>query len=107
MSTLDPLDPTSITPDVAAVPLTPTPWDDLADGRHVVTPDGVVWQRRAGLWHRDPWWQGSGAEEIVAVCAEPDEWAFDLGWSRKQVEETVGSLTPIHLPRRGRDSERP
>jgi hypothetical protein len=98
VTALDPLDPTSIMPDLTVVPLTPTPWDDLPDGQHAVTPDGAVWQRRAGLWHRDPWWQGSDAEEIIAVCTEPDEYAFDLGWTRKHVEETVGPLTPIRLP---------
>lgn len=95
---LDPFDPTVIAPGLAAIPLTPTPWDDLPDGQHAVTPDGTVWQRRNGLWHRHPWWQGSTVEETVAVCADPDEYAYDLGWTRKHVEESVGSLTPITLP---------
>lgn len=100
---LDPFDPVVIAPGVAAIPLTPAPWDDLPDGQHAVTPDGSVWQRRKGLWHRDPWWQGLVAREIVAVCAEPDEWAFGLGWTRKHVEEHVGPLTPITLPKEPSD----
>ena len=95
---LDPFDPTVIAPGVAAIPLTPTPWDDLPDGQHAVTPDGTVWQRRAGLWHRHPWWQGSTAEEIIAVCDDPDEYAYSLGWTRKHVEENVGGLMTIDLP---------
>lgn len=95
---LDPLDPSAVAPGVAAVPLTSTPWDDLPDGQHAVTPDGTVWQRRSGLWHREPWWQGSDADEIVNICSDPDEYAYDLGWTRKQVEENVGPLTPITLP---------
>lgn len=98
MTALDPLDPTLVAPGVAAIPLTSTPWDDLPDGQHAVTPNGVVWQRRSGLWHRDPWWQGSEASEIVNVCTDPDEYAYDLGWTRKHVEDTHGPLTSITLP---------
>lgn len=95
---LDPIEPTQIAPSVAAIPLTPTPWDDAEDGQCAVTSDGTMWQQRKGLWHRHPWWQGSDAGEIVAVCEDPDEWAFDLGWTRKHVEDTSGPLTPITLP---------
>lgn len=95
---LDPFDPTLIAPGVAAVPLTPTPWDDLPDGQLAVTPDGTVWQRRSGLWHRSPWWQGFDYEEIVAICADPEEYAYDLDWTRKHLEDHVGPLTPITLP---------
>lgn len=95
---LDPFDPTEIAPGVVAIPLTPTPWDDAEDGQHAVTPDGTVWQRRAGLWHQDPWWQQSDAEEIKAICADPDEWAYGNGWTRKHIEDAYGPLTPITLP---------
>lgn len=95
---LDPIDPTPITPGLVAIPLSPTVWDDLLDGQHAVTPDGWVWQRREGLWVGDPWWQEVDAAEIIAICAEPNEWAYDMGWPRAHVEDTHGSLTPITLP---------
>jgi hypothetical protein len=95
---LDPIDPTQIAPNMAAIPLAPTVWDDLSDGQHAVTPDGTVWQRREGLWYRDPWWQGEDAEQIIAVCTDPSEWAYALGWTRKHVEDAVGLLAPITLP---------
>lgn len=101
---LDPIEPTQIGPGLAAIPLIPTPWDDLPDGQHAVTEDGTVWQRRKGLWWRDPWWQGSDAEQIVAVCANPDEWAYSNGWTRKQVEDSQGPLMPITLPREADDA---
>jgi hypothetical protein len=96
---LDPIDPTAISPGLAAVPLAPSVWDDLPDGQHALTDNAVVWVRRNGLWHRDPWWQGEDADQIKAVCADPDEWAYDLGWPRKYVEDAHGPLTPITLPR--------
>jgi hypothetical protein len=95
---LDPIDATQIAPGLVAIPLGPTPWDDLNDGQHAITPDGVVWQRREGLWHRDPWWQGNDAAETCEVCSDPGDWAYDLGWSRKHIEDSVGPLTPITLP---------
>jgi hypothetical protein len=95
---LDPIEPTQIAPNVTAIPLAPTVWDDLPDGQHAVTPDGTVWQRRDGLWFADPWWQREDAEQVIAVCAAPDEWAYGLGWTRKHVEDTSGPLTPIALP---------
>lgn len=98
MGELDPLDPTAIAPGVIAIPLEPTPWDDLPDGQHAVTPDGTVWQRRGGLWFRDPWWQGMEADDIAAVCADPDEWAYSLGWPRRDVEDGNGPLRAITLP---------
>lgn len=102
MSTpLDPIDPTAIGPGLAAIPLSPTPWDDLLDWQHAVTPDGIVWQRRDGLWSPDPWWQLEDAEQIKAVCADPDEWAYGGGWPRKMVEEAHGPLEPIDLPSDG------
>lgn len=100
MSTpLDPIEPTVIGPGLAAIPLTPTVWDDAEDGQHAVTSDGIVFQRRKGLWHMDPWWQNNGdGAEIVAVCENPDDWAYGLGWPRKMVEDTHGPLAPITLP---------
>lgn len=98
MADLDPIDPTEIAPGVAAVPLIPTPWDDMTDGQHALSGDGTVWQRRGGLWHMAPWWQDEAADEIKAICADPDEWAYDVGWTRKQVEDAKGPLTPITLP---------
>ena len=95
---LDPIDPTVIGPGLAAIPLAPTVWDDLTDGQHAVTPGGIVWQRRGGLWHMDPWWQREVAEQIIAICAEPDEWAYDNGWPRGYVEDAYGPLTAITLP---------
>lgn len=97
---LDPIDLTAITPEVVAIPLTPTVWDDAENGQHAVTQDGTVWHRRDGLWWRDPWWQGSDHDEIVATCADPEEWAYSLGWPRKQVEDAQGPLTYITIPRR-------
>lgn len=96
---LDPIEPTQIGPGLVAIPLEPTPWDDLEDGQYAVTPNGTVWLRRKGLWFREPWYQGSDAEEIIAVCADPDEWAYNNGWTRKHVEDATGPLTPITLPR--------
>ena len=95
---LDPIEPTVIGPGLAAIPLIPTPWDDAEDGQCAVTHDGTVWQRRKGLWHMNPWWQGTPAEEIIAICAKPDHWAYDLDWTRKQVEDAKGLLTPIVPP---------
>ena len=95
---LDPIDPTEIAPGVVVVPQTPSPWDDAEDGQHAVTPDGLVYERRDGLWHLDPWWQTEDHDQIVAICADPDEWAYDNGWPRKYVEDTHGPLTPITLP---------
>lgn len=95
---LDPIEPTEIAPGVIAIPLAPTVWDDLPDGQHAVTPDGTVWQRRGGLWFMDPWWQREDAAQIIAICAEPDEWAYSNGWPRKTVEEGYGALTPVVLP---------
>lgn len=95
---LDPIDPTEIAPGVVAVPLAPTVWDDAEDGHHAVTDDGTVWERREGLWHQRPWWQNETAAQVVAVCADPEEWAYDLGWTRSHVEDTRGPLTPITLP---------
>lgn len=98
---LDPFDPTVIAPGLIAIPLEPTPWDDLPDGQHAVTPDGIVWGRRDGLWHRDPWWQGTDADsvdEFIEICADPNAWAYDLGHPRKNVEESHGPLTPVALP---------
>lgn len=106
MSRLDPIEPTAIAPGLVAIPLTPTPWDDAEDGQCAVTSDGTVWKRRDGLWHRHPWWQGVDTEQIVAVCEEPDEWAYDLGWTRKHIEESVGALTYIALPTNGWREER-
>lgn len=83
---------------LVAVPLTSTPGDDVKDGSSAVTPDGTVWQHRKGLWYEHPWWQRCDAEEIIAVCDDPEEWAYNLGWTREQVEESVGALTYIHLP---------
>lgn len=96
---LDSIEPTVIGPGVAAIPLTPTVWDDAEDGQHAVTVDGTVWERRRGMWWRHPWWQGLDAEEIIATCADPDDWAYSLGWPRKNVEDAHGPLTPITLPR--------
>lgn len=75
---LDPIEPTRIAPNLTAIPLGPTVWDDLPDGQHAVTPDGTVWQRRNGLWHMDPWYQREDADQIIAVCAEPDAWAYGV-----------------------------
>ena len=98
MTGLDPFDPMVIAPGLAAIPLTPTPWDDLPNGQYAVDPQGIVWQRRAGLWHRDPWWQGCDAAEIIDICDAFETFAYDLGWTRKHVEDSVGLLTPIILP---------
>ena len=106
MTALDPIDPTAISPGLAAAPLTPPVWDDAEDGQHAVTPNGVVFQRRDGLWHMDPWWQTEGGQQIADICAAPDAWAFDLGWPRKFVEETHGVLTSITLPDIARGSAR-
>lgn len=95
---LDPIDPTPIGPGLTAIPLTATPWDELEDGQYAVTPDGTVFVRRDDLWHLSPWWQGSDGAEIVAICENPDEWAYDLGWTRKHIEDARGPLTPITLP---------
>lgn len=95
---LDPTEPTEIGPGLAAIPLHPTPWDDLDDGTRAVTRNGVVWERRAGMWHRSPWWQGSDGDEIIAICADPDDWAYDLPYSRAHVEEAYGPLAPVVLP---------
>lgn len=95
---LDPIDPTAIGPGLTAIPLGATPWDELGDGQHAVVRDGTVWVRRAGMWHRDPWWQRRDADEIVAVCADPDGWAYDMGWTRKHIEDTYGPMTPVALP---------
>jgi len=95
---LDPIDPTVIGPGLAAIPLAPTVWDDLPDGQWAVTPDGRVFRRRNGLWHLDPWWQGTDGAEIIAVCEYPNQWAYDSGWPRKMVEDAHGVLTPITLP---------
>lgn len=95
---IDPIDPTVIGPGLVAIPLSPTVWDDLPDGQCAVTPNGTVWKRRKGLWHMDPWWQGEDADQIKAICAEPDQWAYDGGWPRKYVEEAHGALDPITLP---------
>jgi hypothetical protein len=96
---LDPIEPTAISPGLAAIPLAPTPWDDAEDGQHAVTPNGIVFHRRGGLWHMYPWWQNNGdGAEIAAICAGPDEWAFDLDWTRKHVEDAHGPLTFITLP---------
>ena len=98
---LDPIEPTLIGPGLVATPLTPTVWDDMPDGQHAVTPNGIVFQRRKGLWFMDPWWQREDAEQIIAVCAEPDEWAYNNGWPRKNIEDAHGPLTPITLPPSG------
>ena len=99
---IDPIDPTVIGPGLVAIPMAPTVWDDLPDGQHAVTPNGLVFQRRDCLWHMDPWWQGNGdGEEIAAICAKPESWAFDMGWPRKYVEDAHGVLTPITLPGSG------
>ena len=103
MTELDPIDPTVIGPGLVAVPLGPTVWDDLPDGQHAVAPDGTVYQRRGGLWFRDPWWQGSDGEEVVAICDNPDGWAYDNGWPRAYIEAAEGGLTPIVLPGRSGD----
>src|ERR1044072_6802921 len=95
---LDPIEPTVIGPGLVAVPMTPTVWDDLPDGQHVLTPDGRVWRRRGGLWYLDPWWQGEDAEQIKAICENPDKWAFNLSWTRAQVEDAYGPMEPIMLP---------
>lgn len=96
---LDPIEPTPIGPGLTAIPMSPTVWDDLPDGQHAVTPNGIVFRRRNGLWHMDPWWQNNGdGEQIAEICADPDEWAFDSGWPRKVVEDAHGALTPITLP---------
>ena len=95
---LDPIDATQIAPGVAVIPLIPTPWDDLPDGQHAVTPDGTVWKRNSGLWRMDPWYQRDDAEQIIAVCENPDEWAYGNDWTRKHVEDAFGPLTPITLP---------
>ena len=95
---LDPFDPVLLAHGLVAVPLTPTPWDDLPDGQHAITTNGTVWQRKDGLWHRQPWWQGCTYAEVLAVCTDPDEYAYSLCWTRKQVEESVGPLTLINLP---------
>lgn len=96
---LDPIEPTAIGPGLTAIPLTPSVWDDAEDGQHAVTPNGLVFQRRDGLWHMDPWWQNNGdGEQIAAICADPDEWAYDSGWPRKYVEDAHGPLTPVALP---------
>lgn len=95
---LDPIDPTILGPGLAAIPLAPTVWDDAEDGQHAVTQDATVWQRRDGLWWREPWWQGSDHDEIVAVCADPGEWAYGLGWPRDQLEAAHGPLTLIMIP---------
>lgn len=97
---LDPIESTAIGPGLAAIPLGATVWDDAEDGQHAVTPDGIVFQCRKGLWHMDPWWQNNGdGAEIAAICADPDEWAFDSGWPRKMVEDAHGPLTYITLPK--------
>lgn len=95
---VDPIEPTQIAPNALVIPLAPTVWDDLPDGQHAVTPDGTVWQRRGGLWYAYPWWQREDAAQIIAVCADPGEWAYDNGWPRKMVEDACGTLTPIALP---------
>lgn len=95
---LDPIDPTPIGPGLTAVPLAPTPWDDCEDGQHAVTGDGTVFVRRRGLWHFAAWWQGTDGAEIIAICLNPGEWAYDTGWPRKMVEDAKGPLTPISLP---------
>lgn len=95
---LDPIEPTEIGPGLVAIPISPTVWDDLPDGQHAVAPDGSVFQRRKGLWYPIPWWQGSDAAEIIAVCAHPDEWAWCSGWPRHAIEIAHGPLTPITLP---------
>lgn len=51
---LDPIEPTVIGPGLAAVSLAPTVWDDLPDWQYALTPDGIVWQRRRGLWWPAP-----------------------------------------------------
>lgn len=98
---LDPIDPTPIAPGLVAIPLTPTPWDQFNDGQVGLTQDGTVWQRRHGLWHRHPWWQSEDADQIRAVCSNPGEWAYDMGWTLAQVEATKGPIEPITLPPSG------
>lgn len=98
---LDPIEPTVIGPGLAAVSLAPTVWDDLPDWQYALTPDGIVWQRRRGLWWPAPWWQTEDADQIKAVCAEPDEWAYASGWPRKMVEDAYGKLEPVTLPGEG------
>ena len=96
---IDPINPTVIGPGLVAIPMAPTVWDDLPNGQHAVTPNGLVFQRRDGLWHMDPWWQNNGGgEEVIAICAKPDSWDYDGGWPRKYVEDAHGPLTPITLP---------
>lgn len=97
---LDPIGPTAITPNLVAVPMAPTVWDDLADGQHAVTGNGYVWLRRGGIWYADPWWQGADGAEIFMVCADSDSWAWGAGWPRHILEDAYGPLTPITLPRR-------
>jgi hypothetical protein len=98
---LDPIEATAIGPGLAAISLAPTVWDDLPDGQHALTPDGVVWQRRRGLWWPSPWWQLEDAEQIKATCADPDSWAYASGWPRKMIEDAHGPLEPITLPSDG------
>ncbi len=99
---IDPIEPTAIGPGLAAMSLASTVWDDMDDGQHAVSPDAVVWVRHKGIWHRAAWWQTIDAEEIVAICEDPDEWAYDLGWPRAWVEDHHGgALVPITLPRKG------
>lgn len=95
---MDPFDPTVIAPGVVAIPLTPTPWDDMEDGQTAVDTVGHVWIRHDGLWYRYPWWQGADRDELIATCADPGGWAYSLGWSRAHVEEAHGALTPVTLP---------
>lgn len=86
----------SIKHGLVAVALTPE--DGVKEGQCAVTPDGTVWQYRTGFWRRYPWWQRSEAEEIIAICADPDDWHLDFKWTRKQIEESVGALIYIRLP---------
>lgn len=98
---LDPIEPTRINDCPVAIPLAPSVWDDLPDGQYALTSNGWVWQRRRGLWWPAPWWQTEDAEQIKAVCANPDEWAYANGWPRKMVEDALGPLEPINLPSDG------
>lgn len=95
---LDPIDPTTVGPGITAIPIAPTVWDDADDGQHAVTEEGIVYQRRNGLWHMDPWYQGTDRAEIVDVCNDPASWSFGVGWPRAMIESTHGLLTYITLP---------
>lgn len=102
---VDPIDPTVIGPGLVIMSAGPTVWDDLPDGQLAYTDrtlNGIeaaehvtVWQRREGVWHRFPWWQGWAPDEFPAVLADPVTWGIDRGWSRGLLEETQGPLHPI------------